>query len=147
MHSKALAITPAYNNAYFFMRVDSVAPSVEMLRVCFQKGFNFTVRYRGGVSVKIDSDHDDDENRFWRFERSKDRRPVSWFFFTLKNGAEVEASDVLTKALVESVYQQQATHKKGLFGRDFYELLENILRIYGGKVAHINSVALDEERL
>lgn len=127
------------------MRVDSVSPSVEMLRVCFEKEFEFTVKYRGGTSVKISFFSDDDGVKSWRFERSKDRRVVSWFFFILKNGAEVEASDVLTKALVESMYQQQVAHKNGIFGKEFFELLENILRVYGGKVAHINSVTLDQE--
>lgn len=127
--------TPAHSSKYFFMRVESVSPSTEMLRACFEKGFDFTVNYRGRTSVSVRSTGED----AWEITRRKDGRVVSSFnYVRFADERLIESDDSLVEAMVKAIH--------GPFIRvDHTHFLESVLRVYGGKIAHINSVDLDTE--
>lgn len=124
------------------MRIESVSPSKQLLRACFEQGINFKVQYRGGVIVAVEYG-----DFGWRMTRSKHENVTSDICvdsvcegtFADIGSVNIASQDALVQSMARSMYAES-----GLPPRPNKEQLASFcasfLDIYGGQVKHITAV-------
>lgn len=123
------------------MKIESVSPSTEMLRACFEKELNFSVHYKSGVKVVVDGGNE----WGWELTRFKDMKSVSSFRFKCYEGI-IEGADLLTVAMMQALWRENGSSSSSEL-RYFAMFLEKVLRLYGGKISNISEVYIDEKPL
>lgn len=119
------------------MRIESVGPSKQMLSACLEQGIDFSIKYRGGVSIVVKK-----IRKGWclsRFKNDTKTSDVSIYTDYDWSGILVESKDEIVKAMINGMNRYNSFEAEP----EVYEaaaFVVSVLDIYGGPVKHITSV-------
>ena len=119
------------------MRIESVGPSKQMLGAGLERKINFSIKYRGGVTVIVMAS--DEGWTLTRFKNDVKTSDVSFRTSKYVAGVSVASGDKIVETMVDGMKRYAG------FGVDsrphkVVEFIVSVLDVYGGPVKHINSV-------
>lgn len=124
------------------MRIESVSPSKQLLRACFEQGIAFKVQYRGGVVIAVEYD-----DFGWRITRSKRESVTADLYvesvcegtFSDIGNVEITSEDTLVQSMARSMYAESEFPPRPT-KEQLASFCASFLDIYGGQVKNIIAV-------